>query len=356
MVSHDADSVSERPFEVLGIDGSEEGVYLWLLDNPGATLDRLGKALALSSRVAQRLLAGLESKGLVTRSRQSPRRYRAAPPDIAMEALALQRQEELQRVRGAIRQLQEQTAPADNGQDHLVELLTSRHAERQAFEHLQSTAKFEVQTLVRLPMLISRLDVDPDIDEQTQRDAQSRGVRYRSIVDSDYLAYPGAVRRVRAEMLAGEDVRVVSRLPLKMVVVDRRVAFIPLGVDRAQSPSLLVRSPALVNALHVLFEMLWSGAAPIALRGDIDADASMASVDLSQVLSLMVLLAAGMDDKTIIRELNISASTLHRRMGEMMASMGARTRFQLGWSAALRFSSQEDGTSQPGCDSHPAGA
>ena len=356
MVSQDTDSMSERPFEALGINGSEESIYLWLLDNPGATLERIGKALTLSPRAAQRLLAGLENKGLVLCSRQSPRRYGAAPPDIAMEALALQRQEELQRVRGAIRQLQEQTAPADNGQGHLVEMLTSRQAERQAFEHLQSTATFEVQTLVRLPMLISRLEEDPDIDEQTQRDAQSRGVRYRSIVDSEYLAYPGAVRRVRAEMLAGEEIRVVSRLPLKMVVVDRRVAFIPLGVDRAQSPSLLVRSPALVNALHVLFEMLWNGAAPIALRGDIDTDTGMDSVDLPQVLSLMVLLAAGMDDKTIIRELNISASTLHRRMGEMMASMGARTRFQLGWSVALRFSAQGSGTGRIDHDGRPAGA
>jgi DNA-binding NarL/FixJ family response regulator len=47
------------------------------------------------------------------------------------------------------------------------------------------------------------------------------------------------------------------------------------------------------------------------------------------------LLAAGLNDKAIAHEAGMSATTLNRRIAELMKSFGTRTRFQLGWRAAL---------------------
>jgi predicted transcriptional regulator len=321
-----------RDLDVLDIDEAEERAYRWLLAHPGSTAQELAQALPMSSRRVQRLLDGIEGKGLVTWSPQRPRRYVAASPALAMEALVLKRLEQLQRARGVIQELQEQAAQRED-EEQLVELITSREATSQAYEHLQRTAQDEVLGLIRLPVLVTRIDVPPEQSQRTQRDTQARGVRYRSIVDGEFLATPGIAERVLVDVVAGEEIRVVPSLPFKMVLVDRRVAFIPLDLDRADSPSLLVRSVALVNALHALFELLWERAAPMD-PGVGPEGAGQGGDQPESLQQVLALLAAGLADKVVARELDISGSTLNRRIVELMATLGAQTRFQLGWMAA----------------------
>lgn len=331
------DGVDERALDALGISAQEERVYRWLLMHSEATLAEVAQSQQLAPRRAQRLLDAIEAKGLVTYSPQRVRSYIAAAPDIAMEALAMRRQDDLQRARGLIRELQEQAAQRQVRREQQVELLTSREAERQAFEHMQSTAQHEVVTLVRPPILISRLEQPSEDDQRTQRDAQARGVRYRSIVDAEYLQIPGAVARMRAEVDSGEEIRVVSHLPFKMALADRRIAFIPLQLEQSGTPSLLVRSSALVDALHALFEILWERAGPVGFSRSGAVYMTDAAPDLQAASQeLIALMSAGLNDKAIAHELAISASTLNRRIAEMMKAADARTRFQLGWLAALR--------------------
>ncbi len=62
-----------------------------------------------------------------------------------------------------------------------------------------------------------------------------------------------------------------------------------------------------------------------------------------EMTELMSLLAAGLNDKTIAYDLNISKRTLERRIAELTHALGARTRFQVGWFAALRLPSAGPG-------------
>ena len=50
---------------------------------------------------------------------------------------------------------------------------------------------------------------------------------------------------------------------------------------------------------------------------------------------LIPLLAAGLNDKAIAHELDVSSATLNRRLAELMKALDTRTRFQMGWRAAL---------------------
>lgn len=327
-----------RPFDILGIDEVEENAYRWLLTNPGTTVTDLALALRLSPRKAQRLLDAIEHKGLVTVSPQRPRRYVPASPGLAMEALVLKRLDELQRARAQIQQMQEETAHAGD-REQLVELITARETERQVFERMHQTAQAEVLTLVRLPILISPLDVPPEQAQRPHREAQRRGVVFRNIVDSDFLAAPGMAERILGDVRAGEQVRTVPSLPFKMVLADHALAFVPLELNRPDSASLMVRSSALLDALHALFELLWESATPIQVSASGGLALDTAGTELPEPLQAVVsLLAAGLPDKVIARELGISASTLNRRIIEAMALLKADTRFQLGWLAALRLS------------------
>lgn len=329
---------TERPLDALGIGADEERVYRWLLKRASATAQDIAQRLPLPPRRIQRLLDSLEASGLVTWSPQRPRRYVAASPDMAMEALVLMRLEELQRARGVIRELQEHAARHDES-EQLVELITNREAERQAFEQLQRTARHEILGLMRLPILVTRVDLPVEESQTTQRDAQARGVRFRSIVDTPFMESPGVAERILVDVQSGEDIRVVSNLPLKLVIADRKVAFIPLSLERPDSPSLLVRSSALVDALHALFEILWERASPMAFAAEGTLDFNDAERQLpEQSRKLVSLLASGLADKVVAHELGVSASTLNRRIVEVMASLDASTRFQLGWLAALRLS------------------
>jgi len=152
------------------------------------------------------------------------------------------------------------------------------------------------------------------------------------------------VARLRLDLEAGEEVRVVSSLPLKMVMADRNVALIPLSLESPNSPSLLVRSSALLDALYSMFEILWERAAPIAVTPAGTWQTGRPGTRLpAEADQLLPLLAAGLNDKAIAHELGISASTLTRRITDIMDRLDVQTRFQLGWMAARYGSLPERG-------------
>lgn len=167
----------------------------------------------------------------------------------------------------------------------------------------------------------------------------------RSIVDAAFLDLPGAVTRVRGDIEDGEEVKVLNQLPFKMVLTDRRLAIIPLYLQQPASPVLLVRSSALLEALYVLFEMLWERAAPISFTDSGKLKAAEPDMSLpEETEALISLMAAGLNDKKIACELGISASTLNRRLREVMQTLEARTRFQAGWLSALRLLPSSSGS------------
>jgi sugar-specific transcriptional regulator TrmB/DNA-binding CsgD family transcriptional regulator len=330
-------AVTERPLESLGIGAAEESAYVALLDHPEATLAELASVLAWPARKVQRLVDALQGMGLVTVAAGEPRRFVPASPDIAIEAILSRRESELRRARAEIQRLQQRATEGAGKRLQMIELITTPEAERHVFEQIQHTARHELIFLARPPILIA----GPEQPSETQVDAIARGVRYRSIADQAFLAIPGVVGRIRADMKVGEEVRVVSALPLKMVMADRNVALMPLNLESPNSPSLLVRSSALLDALYSMFELLWERAAPIAVTPE-GVETGEAGTRLSpEADELIPLLAAGLNDKAIAYELGISASTLTRRITDIMHRLDAQTRFQLGWMAARHGSAAE---------------
>jgi sugar-specific transcriptional regulator TrmB len=326
-----------RPLEALGIDAAEERIYRHLVHRPGAIARDIAAELEVPLRRVQRLLEAIERKGLARHSPEHPRRYHAAAPDMAIEALILKQQEDLQRARVVAQELQEQAAAARvaGSPEQMVELVASSTGERLVFEQLYLGAQVELVTLMRPPMRVSSMQ--PPFDLPLQRQAHERGVRFRTLVDDDYLGLPGGLAYLAAEMDGGVQARRVAHLPFKLVMADRRIAIIPLRLEQSDNHILVVRSSALLDALYALFEILWERGNPVALseRGLPVAFAG-ASTGESQAdqQALLGLMAMGLNDKAIAHELGISARTLERRLAELMRGLGARTRFQAGYLAA----------------------
>ena len=346
IASHAQTGASPRPLEVLGIDADEERVYRYLLTSRMATLQEVTRGLGLSARKTQRLLDAIAAKGLTTHSPERPRRYIPASPNIAIQALALQHQQAVQRAQGMIHELQQQAAAGRQGeQEHVIELITSLNVGRQLYEQILGSAQHEVAALVRPPVLYNLFS--PMDDRKAQREVQARGVQIRSINDAEFLCLPDALDRVRADIRAGEQARVFPSLPFKMILVDRRIALIYLNPNQSNSPSLLVRYSALLDALYTLFEILWERATPLSFTRDGTPQTGNRPSRLSRESEeLASLMAAGLNDKNLAHNLHISLRTLERRVAELMQSLETRTRFQAGWAAALHLSGTSVSLSQ----------
>ncbi|MGH8161616.1 MAG: helix-turn-helix domain-containing protein [Gammaproteobacteria bacterium] len=331
-----------RPLSALGIGEWEERVYRWLLAHPRASAAEVARALALSPARAQRLLDTIGAKGLATHTPERPRRYIPVSPDVAVEALALQQHRAVQLAKDMIPDLEAEAAAQHyNEQEHLVELVSSREAERQILEHIQRSTQHELVTLMKAPVRVSNPSLSIEQDDPEQAKAKLRGVSFRSIVDSEYLESPGVVRRIQEDLQAGEKVRVIPHLPLKIVVSDHRIALIPLNPDQPNSPLLIVQSSALLDALYALFEVLWERAVPLLSTeaGLVEGGTTGREDQPAFAQELITLLASGLNDKTIAGELEVSSATLNRRIVAMMKSLGVRTRFQAGWQARGLFAS-----------------
>ncbi len=312
----------------LGIDEMEERAYCTLLSRGLATTEDVAHLLDLSPRKAQQLLDSIESKGLASHSPERPRRYIAASPELAIEALASQRVADIERARAAIPVLKKQVISTGNAQEseQLVELITSPAALGQIVVQMLQTVQSEIVGFQRAPTLQIQgfpYEMPPDL-------------RIRTISDAGYLALPGALNSLRLDIEKGEEARVSPTLPVKMLIVDRRVGLVPLNVEDQGGPVMLVRSSSLLDSLYALFELTWERSTPIVFTRSGKLKAGKPDSRLSDAAEQVIpLLAAGLNDKAIAFEAGMSTTTLNRRIGELMKSFNTRTRFQLGWRAAM---------------------
>ena len=321
-------NAATRPLELLGISAIEERAYRCLLERHVATAAEVAKRLDISLRVARNLLSGLEALGLATHTLKVPRVYIAAPPEFAVAALIKQRQAMLERVRVAIPDLEEQSARSNRVQGHepVLEQITSCAHLGVVLEQLYKSFRSEAMCFQRAPTLTPTLN--PPRKQRT-------GARVRTITDNSVLEIPGTLARIKEDVACGEQARMLPELPFKMMIFDRSAAIISLGRDTLErAPALLIHGGELIEALCRLFECAWERATPLVFSSHADsAKAGAGEADVED--ALIPLLALGLNDKAIALELGISPATLNRRMSELMHTSGTRTRFQLGWRAAL---------------------
>jgi len=318
------------PLFALGITPAEQRVYEALLGAPGSALADIARASRLSRSAASRLLRSIEGKGLANRLPERIPRYFPTPPEVAVDLLITQKQDELQRARAITQRWQSKLQPTSI-EEQPIEVISGRDAIMHRFQHMHRTSKTEIICLERPPYVVSATHRYADVQEQ----AMSRGVGLRTIIDTSVLDIPGKLDSIRRNIANGEVVRVLPRMPLKMLIADRRLALVPLTLEQARDVALVLRSSLLLDALCELFEVMWDRGSPF----------GTASVEIRRQQKvrrpvtgdmLVSLLAAGMNDKSIAQEFGISPRTLERRVLELLRTLDSKTRFQAGWQAAHR--------------------
>jgi sugar-specific transcriptional regulator TrmB len=313
--------------EALGITEAEESVYRLILERPGSTLKDLIEESPFGTPELRKHVEILKERGLVAPSADRPPRLLPAPPEAALEILVLERQEQLEAVRvhaaelaNLVRAGLQRARPGE-----LVEVITGLPAVGERFAQIQRSAKQELLIFDKPPYAWSGGLNTPELE------LLARGIECRTVYDRSSLELPGRPDVIARYVEQGENARVFDGIPVKLAIVDRRVGLIPLNIaEPGREGAIQVHASALLDALAMFFEVIWERAVPIQAV-DEGRETHETASEHARVLEMLAL---GLKDRTVARELGVSERTLDRRISEILDALGARTRFQAGLLAA----------------------
>lgn len=308
-----------------------------------------GVELGLPPAVVRATLRGLEADGLVARLDEpygrGPSRWVAQPPRAALTGLLARRRRELdawERLRDEL------THRAGAGRDDAgTEVVGGPRDVGAAYRGLLESATRELLHLVKPPLLAPDPDApDPDADVGGADDTWhvDPGVDVRSVYESETFTDPVSLATALQGRTSSTRLRLTPHVPFKLVIVDRRAAMIPVGGPDAGDSSLVVRAPALVEALAELFERVWDAAVPQELWRSHDGGPSPEAPGQApdraalppRTRSLLDLMAGGLTDEAIGQALGISRRTVQSEVSHLAELLGARTRFQIALLASER--------------------
>lgn len=165
--------------------------------------------------------------------------------------------------------------------------------------------------------------------------AEAAGVTLQCIYNRAAIEQTGVLPEIEQLIRAGQQARVLPNLPMKLCIVDGRLAVLPLQRESAGCEAVIVvHASALLDALGKLFEGLWQRAVPLRLP-TLKALPGPRRPAVSED-RLIALLLSGITDEAIARHLAIGYRTTQRHIAALMARLGADTRFQAGVQAAFR--------------------
>jgi hypothetical protein len=298
----------------LGLDACEEALYETVLRHPSVSLADLTRLCPdFSSRTAEALVA----KGLLRRSETG---FLAVAPEPALRLLLEQRRRTLDRAESRIAELDRlhRTQPSQPATSP-VELVPGAEAPiRMAALHFE--AKQQIRSLETPPygkVLVPE-------DTKAALDGLDRGVQHRMVYSRAAIEAQG-LAFMTACLGAGEEARVVGDVPVRMTLFDDFAAALPVMTGRMVTEGIVVVRPgSILDSLSALFETIWAGALPFGLERPTDP-ADGLDDDI-----FVALLASGMSDHAIARQLDISVRTVGRKIQRVLAEMNAATRFQAG--------------------------
>lgn len=310
--------------EALGLTAAESAAYEDLVRRGMTPVSEL---TARWGYAPDPVLAGLVAKGLITSYPGPPAQVAPAPPDVALEGLALDREEQLRKARAAIADLTASYRQGPRGDDpsELVEPVIGLDAVVERWERMQESARREVRGFDRPPYGAAHNDLELEL--------LNRGIAYRSVYQRESLED----RLPHLELLtaAGEKARVVNDVRLKLILVDDRFGLVPLRAVGGPDSAVVVHPSPLLEALSWLFELVWERAVPLnfADKREPDGIRGAAAGDEQRLLGL---LASGITDAVIARHLGWSNRTMYRRLRLLLEHLDANTRFQAGIQASRR--------------------
>jgi DNA-binding CsgD family transcriptional regulator/predicted DNA-binding transcriptional regulator len=339
-VSSSAAAAAEEPiFELLGIDHLSEGIYQFVLREGGAGAESVATQFGISAELARNRLGELRELGLIARLSGESGTYAAVDPRFSLRALTERHSDGIARIHARVPVLAEQfdRARAETPDHRETQVLTNPDDVAGWYARLQHQASHEFMAFDRPPYVSAAANPLESV-------VLDRGVTWRAIYAAASFETKGSWEEAQLLAARGEQARVAPDLPVKLAIADRSVALVSLTLDPTRREAVVTESPSLVKALCDLFEFYWERAIPVpsdradaaGLRPGNPAPDQKYRAATREERVLLTLIAAGLKDDVIARQLGISSRTVRRRSQDLMSELGAANRFQAGVQAAKR--------------------
>ncbi len=317
--------------ESVGLTPQAERVYAAMIRLPAADAAAVADELELPAAEVQDALRLLAERALVVPAGEGG--WRAVGPQAALSALLAEQEAELAARRERLEAVRawavalEAEHDLSRPRDELIRLVGTAAVR----ERLTTAADGVRQEC--LSFTVDR-EMSPEALEAAKvnnRRVMSRGVSMRNVYQETVRQDPDNLAFAKWMTAHGGQSRTVPLVPFRMVIIDRAVAFLAVNPADSREGALEIRSPAVVNALCVLFEQVWESGTPFGEPPKVDEDGLS-----PQDQALLRLLDAGHTDESAGRKLGLSARTVRRVIAELTDRMGVESRFQAGAEAVRR--------------------
>jgi sugar-specific transcriptional regulator TrmB len=271
----------------LRLSSYETKCYLSLLQKNTLTVPEISKLADIPRSSAYDALEKLLSRGMCTAKPGRTKKYAACAPasfeerilEVADEATQLElekltslREEILERnegtkndIRAVLRELQtayEKSREQSNPLDY-IEIIKDPYQIHRRFIELIGAVQENLVGFTKPPWTVQRKKYDEQVNPQSE--AVRRGVRIRTIyqmpTDEDEKNWLFRIADDTAK--EGMEVRVLERLPMKLMIFDWRIVLFSLEDPVSRHPSLtsaVIEHHALAQSLKILFDTLWERA------------------------------------------------------------------------------------------------
>ncbi|MEU4329005.1 hypothetical protein [Nonomuraea dietziae] len=286
----------------LGLTGEQERLYRHLLRRPPTAVDTAVEGPAL---------AELRALGLVDGT------LTAVHPAVAVDLL----------VRRRLNQTQRQLTELSLAWDVLTELAEEHRSGRpvQLVEHLPDgpTVTRRMRTLMNDdPGEFTHLKERAFYQQTGYAVAPfngllARGMRSRTLFSAHALHDPDQEPHARSQHALGDLHRITTEPIRHLAIVNRAVAFVQADPADPQAGALQIHQPGMVAMLADVFDGMWARAREL--------DELPLSPIERQVLHA---LTCHDTDEVAARSLNVSVRKFRAHIADLMAHLGAATRFQ----------------------------
>jgi DNA-binding CsgD family transcriptional regulator len=324
-----------------GIRGLFDGLV------PGEVIDAYEHLLATAgcakseaeSAIGTGMVDELTRRGMVhiqPHSPVDPAWLRPASPDIALQGVLVGHQSQLARgqellLDGHRRLATAQASSSLTGRfpEHLVSVVSGWAEISELSASLMNSAR---QDWVTLENLQTEMPLTEDFAEPPLPAFEGR-VRCRSIYAAAAMEDPVARRIIWACAEAGEQVRLLPKVPMKMKLADFTAAMLPL-TPTGTGGALVIKAPVILVALREYFDLLWDRATPLLARPASRKDGADLPTPAQQ--KILALMAEGLQDAAIARRAGVSLTTVRRTITAIQNRLGVSSRFAAGAAAQRR--------------------
>ncbi|MCD4796754.1 MAG: hypothetical protein K8R49_06270 [Candidatus Cloacimonetes bacterium] len=241
----------------MGLSVNEAKVYLALLEKGISQVIELVTPSEVPQQKIYSVMQKLLNKGLCSLIPGKVKKYKPEKPETVISEFITDYEKQITSAKNLIIELESQYQRGLNNTNiEHIEIIKNKRQIAEKMIYLEKKAREEVLSFNKPPYAMTKRNVE-------EIKGLKRGVKYKSIYQTADLKEVIGRSVVEMYMKGGEEVKVASELPIKMMIFDSKIALFTLEESVTQLnnfSTVVIRNSDLVKVLIENFNTYWQNA------------------------------------------------------------------------------------------------